>query len=123
MIFNHNLKILGVFGILLPTICYTADLEPLWKPFPGARDVGGCDADLQNLKVSYTEALLLVQAALDAFSNIEGPKPGDAKGAQAWDRQARMAKAMFNLDPDPVSGFTGPQRTIEGFVTSEWIYS
>ena len=119
MIFIRNLQILSVFTILLPTICYAAALEPLWKPFPGQRDVGGCDADLQNLRQSYQQALLLVQAAIDAFGNIEKSKPADAKGAQTWDRQARMAKAMFDIEADPNSGIPQSQRVIENQVSSK----
>ncbi|KAL8780910.1 MAG: hypothetical protein Q9213_006250 [Squamulea squamosa] len=81
-----------------------AELEPLWKPFPGQRDDGGCDADLQNLRDSYSQAISICKAAVAALKNLAEPKPGEPKEGQEWDRQARIAKAIFSLDTDPASG-------------------
>ncbi|KAL9028589.1 MAG: hypothetical protein Q9180_007142, partial [Flavoplaca navasiana] len=87
----------------LAALASPAELEPLWKPFPGQRDVGGCDQDLQNLKDSYSQAIDLCNAALAALDNIQEPKPEDAIEGQKWDRQARLAKAMWNLETDPTT--------------------
>ena len=90
----------------LAALASPAELEPLWKPFPGQRDVGGCDQNLQNLKDSYSQAIDLCNAALAALDNIQEPKPEDAMEGQKWDRQARLAKAMWNLETDPTTGMT-----------------
>ncbi|KAL8920395.1 MAG: hypothetical protein Q9208_006276 [Pyrenodesmia sp. 3 TL-2023] len=95
MIFGHRFGILFVIIAVLSTIDYTiaddpsAELEPLWKPFPGPRDEGGCDDDLQNLKDSYTQAIVLAQAAVVAIRNIDEPKPADPKEGQEWERQMK----------------------------------
>lgn len=126
MIFNYRFGILCVFSVLLSTIGNTAaddsraELEPLWKPYPGPRDLGGCDEDLQNLKDSYSQAIEICKAAIAALNHIQDPKPEDLKEGQEWDRQARMAKAMFNLDTDPTAGIPGgPMRTRQGKILSE----
>ncbi|KAL8995832.1 MAG: hypothetical protein Q9169_004522 [Polycauliona sp. 2 TL-2023] len=85
-----------------------------WNPY-GNRFLdqeiwGGCDRDLQNPKDAYSQAIELCERAIAAIGNIEGPKPEDAKEGQEWDRQARLAKALWNLDPDPATGM--PSRSM-----------
>ncbi|KAL8768307.1 MAG: hypothetical protein Q9209_005446 [Squamulea sp. 1 TL-2023] len=110
MIFDHSIRVLYVLSLLIITVGYSAaddlsaELEPLWKPFPGQRDNGGCDADLQNLRDSYSQAISICKAAVAALKNLAEPKSDDPKEGQEWDRQARMAKAMFGIDTDPASG-------------------
>ena len=127
--FVYKFGILCAISALLSTLHYAAaenppaELEPLWKPFPGQRDEGGCDQDLQDLKDSYSQAIVLSKAAIAGLSNIEGPKPEDPKEGQEWDRQARIAKAMFNLETDPASGITSGDmlKTLQK-IFSEWIH-
>ncbi|KAI4198363.1 MAG: hypothetical protein LQ346_002787 [Caloplaca aetnensis] len=110
MRFGCGFGILCVVVVLISGIDYAtadgplAELEPLFTPFPGPRDEGGCDDDLQNLKDSYSQAIVLAEAAIAALRNINEPKPADLKEGQEWDRQARLAKAMFSIDTDPTRG-------------------
>ncbi len=102
----HRISVLIAFLSFLAVLAAPVELEPVWKPFPGQRDVGGCDQDLQNLEDSYSQAIDLCNAALAALGNIQEPKPEDAIEGQKWDRQARLAKAMWNLETDPTTGMT-----------------
>ena len=112
-----------ISGLLLSFViaCTATDaqLEPLWTPFPGERDVGGCDQDLQNPKDSYSQAIAMAYSAIDALGNIEKKKPQDPLEGQEWDRQARMAKAMFDIDTDPASGIPSKMRLRRARVVGE----
>ncbi|KAI4275230.1 MAG: hypothetical protein LQ337_003369 [Flavoplaca oasis] len=100
---------------------YLSILETSWKPFPGAIDVGGCDQDIQNLRDSYSQAIELCQAAIAALGNIEEPKPEDPAEGQEWDRQARLAKAIFNIDANPAAPITDrAMRSRLGTILSEY---
>lgn len=102
----HRISVLIAFLSFLAALAAPAELEPLYKPFPGQRDVGGCDQDLQNLEDSYSQAIDLCNVALEALGNIQEPRPEDAIEGQKWDRQARLAKAMWNLETDSTTGMT-----------------
>lgn len=127
MRFGCGFGILCVVVVLISGIDYAtadgplAELEPLFTPFPGPRDEGGCDDDLQNLKDSYSQAIVLAEAAIAALRNINEPKPADLKEGQEWDRQARLAKAMFSIDTDPTRGVADKgSRGRQGYTLSKW---
>ncbi|KAL8649956.1 MAG: hypothetical protein Q9226_005353, partial [Calogaya cf. arnoldii] len=108
MSLHYSIGFLLIIGILVSVFNHASGevvtLEPLWKPFPGQSDVGGCDAHLQNLRDSYSQAIELCRAAIAALVNIEDPKPEDPREGQEWDRQARLAKALFNIETFPIAG-------------------
>ncbi|KAL9035063.1 MAG: hypothetical protein Q9180_005058 [Flavoplaca navasiana] len=49
---------------------------------------------------------IFCQAAIAARGNIEEPKPEDPAEGQEWDRQARLVKAIFNIDANPAAPIT-----------------
>lgn len=116
-----RISILAALLSHLIALASPAILETSWKPFPGAIDVGGCDQDIQNLRDSYSQAIELCQAAIAALGNIEEPKPEDPAEGQEWDRQARLAKAIFNIDANPAAPITDrAMRSRLGTILSEY---
>ena len=106
MLSYHILRLLCVLGIILLRLGLTTADNSFTElePFHGNRDLGGCSQNLQKLKEFYSQVIELSKAAIVALHNLKNQKPDDSTKAQEWDRQARMAKAMFGLDADIASG-------------------
>lgn len=84
-----------------------AQLQPLWVPQKGARSVGGCDDDLDNMKKSYTESIEFAKGAILALQTLQQPLDPttiDEAAFLKWDRRARLAKAFFQIDAEPDEG-------------------
>ena len=100
---------------LLLTGVIATDLSDHFVTFPGARTVGGCDADKDKLQTAYKEADKLVDNALKSLDSLSKRRPhfsaddislsdSDKKDIQEWDRQARLLKALFAIDATPGEG-------------------
>ena len=99
--------LLGIFlGI---NVIDASELQPLFKLFPGNRDVGGCDQDSRRLEAAYTEAIDMAQAAIEALKIVKGPTPykdndqtslsdSERKQVVNWYRLARLAFVMFHIE-------------------------
>ncbi|KAK4692070.1 hypothetical protein P7C71_g5065, partial [Lecanoromycetidae sp. Uapishka_2] len=110
-----------IYSALLPSI-FASSLEPLWRIAEGGQAVGGCDDNLNPLKSGYEEAIEMAKKAIQAFENIEKPRPpldepilwwipDRAETApEAWDRQARLAKALLAIDVDRSVGIAGSSK-------------
>lgn len=99
--------------LLDPSAC--SKLETRFIPFPGKSDVGGCDAHINNLRDSYSEAIELIKKAQDAIRLVIKPRPGyganrlqisdaDQKLAKQWVKAGRLLKTLFDVDVDEKVG-------------------
>jgi hypothetical protein len=105
----------ALLSALLLHSAVATDLSEHFVTFPGARDVGGCDADKDKLQNRYKEAYLLIDNALKSLDGLSKQRPhfdadalslsdSDKKDVREWDRQARLLKALFAMDTTPKKG-------------------
>ena len=94
-----------------------AAFKPLWNPFPGNRDVGGCDEkDLAKLEPAFQEAMIMADEAVEALEKLKKPMPHHDKSQASltpqevndqidWIRLSRLAFYLFkiNITPDGVA--------------------
>lgn len=84
-----------------PDATQTWNLEPLYVVKTGAESVSGCDAHLDNLKLSYAEAMKMAVKAKAAFVTVQQSRPPKgAPGYDGWNKISTLLLKLFRVSVD-----------------------